>query len=52
MHFNMLGTHHTQSASGFLSPEEDWPMDSPDKAALALNSLHLISDTIESISEE
>lgn len=27
-------------------------MDSPDKAALALNSMHFISDTIESISEE
>lgn len=27
-------------------------MDSPDKAALALNFLHFISDTIETISEE
>lgn len=39
MHFNMLGTKHTVSASGCLSPEQDWPVDSPDNAALALNSL-------------
>lgn len=52
MHFNLLGTNHTVSASGFLSPEQDWPMDSVDKAALAPNSLHFIYDTIESVTEK